>query len=78
MLTSTERPSTVLVRGRVSWFDCRRGYGFVRCADGAVVFVHFRAIRGWTGRVEVGQEIEFERRSPVVPAPAAAAQRRTA
>jgi CspA family cold shock protein len=51
--------SSALTRGRVQWFEPRRGYGFVRCEDGSEAFVHFGSIAGWTGRVEPGQEVEF-------------------
>lgn len=32
------------MRGRVKWFDDKRGYGFITTDEGADVYVHFTAI----------------------------------
>jgi len=48
-------------KGRVKWFDEKKGFGFIEREDGNDVFVHFRAISsaGFKTLAE-GQEVEFE------------------
>ena len=48
-------------KGRVKWFDEKKGFGFIEREDGNDVFVHFRAINssGFKTLTE-GQEVEFE------------------
>lgn len=48
-------------KGRVKWFDEKKGFGFIEREDGNDVFVHFRAISsdGFKTLAE-GQEVEFD------------------
>jgi CspA family cold shock protein len=48
-------------RGRVKWFNDKKGYGFIEQENGEDVFVHFSAIKdeGFKSLSE-GQEVEFE------------------
>ena len=48
-------------KGRVKWFDEKKGFGFIEREDGNDVFVHFRAINsdGFKTLAE-GQEVEFD------------------
>ena len=48
-------------KGRVKWFNERRGYGFIEQSNGDDLFVHYSAIEG-TGfkTLEEGQEVEFD------------------
>ena len=32
-------------QGTVKWFDNEKGYGFIECANGDDVFVHFTGIK---------------------------------
>ena len=32
------------MKGRVKWFDDKRGYGFITSEDGTDTYVHFTAI----------------------------------
>ena len=49
------------VRGRVKWFDPKKGYGFITLEDGSDVFVHWTAIQGEGFKtLEEGQLVEFE------------------
>lgn len=32
------------MKGRVKWFDTKRGYGFITGSDGVDVYVHYTAI----------------------------------
>ena len=49
-------------KGTVKWFNNDKGYGFIQRAEGADVFVHFRAITaksdGYRSLME-GQQVEF-------------------
>ncbi len=49
-------------KGRVKWFDSRKGYGFIELEDGSGdVFVHFSDIEGEGYKtLEEGEEVEFE------------------
>ena len=48
-------------KGKVKWFDDRKGYGFIECEDGNDVFVHHSAIQGMGFKtLNEGQSVEFE------------------
>jgi len=49
------------VRGKVKWFDSKKGYGFITGEDGNDVFVHFSAVQmdGYK-KLEEDEEVEFE------------------
>ncbi|SHE71826.1 cold-shock DNA-binding protein family [Marinitoga hydrogenitolerans DSM 16785] len=49
------------MRGKVKWFDAKKGYGFISGEDGNDVFVHFTAITmdGFK-TLEEGQEVEYD------------------
>ncbi|MBD3183826.1 cold-shock protein [Candidatus Poribacteria bacterium] len=48
-------------KGRVKWFNERRGFGFIEQDGGDDLFVHYSAIKmdGFK-TLEEGQEVEFE------------------
>ena len=50
-----------MAKGRVKWFNEKKGYGFISREDGNDVFVHFSAIKrdGFKSLYE-GDEVEFE------------------
>lgn len=48
-------------KGRVKWFDEKKGFGFIEQEEGKDVFVHFRAITGDGFKtLSEGQEVEFD------------------
>ncbi|MFC1716684.1 cold shock domain-containing protein [Candidatus Poribacteria bacterium] len=48
-------------KGRVKWFNERRGYGFIEQTDGDDLFVHYSAIQASGFKtLEEGQEVEFD------------------
>lgn len=48
-------------KGKVKWFDDKKGYGFIELENGTDVFVHHSAIQG-TGfkTLKDGEPVEFE------------------
>ena len=50
-----------MARGKVKWFNSKKGYGFIAADSGEDVFVHYSEIqeKGYRS-LEEGQEVEFE------------------
>ncbi|MBU1852777.1 MAG: cold-shock protein [Candidatus Omnitrophica bacterium] len=48
-------------KGKVKWFDNKKGYGFITPENGKDVFVHHSAIQGEGYKtLEEGQDVEFD------------------
>lgn len=48
-------------KGKVKWFDKKKGYGFILSDAGEELFVHYSTIQGDGFKIlEDGQEVEFE------------------
>ena len=47
------------MRGRVAWFDDKKGYGFITPPAGADVFVHRRVLQGYD-ELQTGARVEFD------------------
>ena len=49
------------MKGKVRWFNERKGYGFIRMEDGREVFVHYSDIQGEEFKsLKEGNEVECE------------------
>jgi CspA family cold shock protein len=51
------------MKGKVKWFNDKKGYGFITPVDGEDVFVHFSAIKSEEGKFKTlkeGQDVEFD------------------
>ena len=50
-----------MVKGKVKWFNGKKGYGFIAADSGEEVFVHFSEIQSDGYKtLDQGQEVEFE------------------
>ena len=50
-----------MLKGKVKWFDTKKGYGFIQSDDGKDYFVHYTSIMGDGFRnLEEGQSVTFE------------------
>jgi CspA family cold shock protein len=50
-----------MLKGKVKWFDTKKGFGFIQSEEGSDVFVHYTSIltEGFKN-LEQGQEVTFE------------------
>ena len=50
-----------MARGKVKWFNAKKGYGFITPESGSDIFVHYSVIQGNGYKaLDEGQEVEFE------------------
>ena len=47
------------MKGKIKWYNARKGYGFIQADDGKDIFVHRSALPMETSLNE-GDEVEFE------------------
>ncbi len=46
-------------RGKVKWFDAKKGFGFIEKQSGGDIFVHISSLKN-AKSLEQGAEVEFE------------------
>ena len=57
----TKRRKQGVEKGKVKWFDDKKGYGFIELENGTDVFVHHSAILGSGFKsLKDGEPVEFE------------------
>lgn len=50
-----------MIRGKIKWFDAKKGYGFLQGPMGQDVFVHYSQIQGDGFRtLKDGEEVTYE------------------
>ena len=50
-----------MAKGKVKWFNAKKGYGFISSETGEDVFVHFSEIQSDGYKtLDEGQDVEFE------------------
>jgi len=53
-----------MAKGKVKWFNAKKGYGFVSTEEGKDVFVHYKEINTEGFKtLEEGEDVEFEIKS---------------
>lgn len=53
-------PASGRERGKVKWFDSKKGFGFIVRGNGEELFVHYRSIEGKGHRsLREGQQVEY-------------------
>jgi len=51
----------IMARGKVKWFNAKKGYGFIATDEGKEIFVHYNEIQTDGFRtLEEGEDVEFE------------------
>ena len=50
-----------MLKGKVKWFDPKKGYGFIQSDEGEDIFVHFSNVQmdGFK-KLDMGDTVEFE------------------
>ncbi len=50
-----------MTKGKVKWFNEKKGFGFIQGEDGKEIFVHYSAIQGQRFKsLNAGDEVKFE------------------
>lgn len=61
MCGDSHEEATIMVQGKVKWFNAEKGFGFIEQEAGEDVFVHFSAIQSEGFKsLDEGQSVTFE------------------
>lgn len=48
------------MKGKVSWYDVKKGYGFIKGEDGKDVFVHKSDLSFWAVSLNKGETVNYD------------------
>lgn len=50
----------IYMKGKIKWFNPKKGYGFIEGEDGKDTFIHHSAISKEAGYLHEGDQVEYD------------------